>query len=259
LTDDAELRTTVLENLEGAVANGYASTLLTWTDAEIAQDMINFGGDLEDQTVEAMVPHIAEWRKSMADREIPEGDDDNNDLAEMLGGRGARVVGPIMATGGMLRQLLGGGEQEQVRPPSKKAQMIDQMLESAENIGELLNMDRCDGYTPTDRPVVSVPGAHAPTFAVCDADAEGTDQHVYVLARDEGLSLKWRLWSLCPSVELATPMIVIGDVKRALHRLNIFIDLANNKLSREDFYVLATGKPAEKTKKAASSRMHRAH
>jgi hypothetical protein len=89
--------------------------------------------------------------------------------------------------------------------------------------------------------------------------AEGTDQHVYVLARDEGLSLKWRLWSLCPSVELATPMIVLGDVKRALHRFNIFIDLANNKLSREDFYVLATGKPAEKPKRAASSRMHRAH
>jgi hypothetical protein len=260
LTDDAELRTTILESLEGAVSNGYAGTLLTWTDEEIAQDMIDFASDLEDQTVEAMVPHIAEWRKSMADREIPEGDDDNDDLAEMLGGHGARVVGPIMASGGMLRQLFGGGGEQEQGPPSKKARLIDTMLDSAESLSALLNADRCDEITPTERTWAPVPGAQSKAFVICAEEAKSQlDQHVYVLHQDQDTSLLWRFWTLCPNVELGASFNIFGDEKRALHRANIVIDIANNRIAKDDFAAMATGKPVKKRKRQAAARPAGAH
>jgi hypothetical protein len=263
LTEESDLRENILESLAGAVSNGYASTLLTWTDAEIAQDMIDFASDLEDETIEAMVPHIAEWRRSMADKEIPGGEDDGDDggvrerIAEMLGGEEAAVLGPfrVGSDGGLLRQLM-GGEGQSEKPASDKARQVDKMIEAASNIGELLNADRLDSYAPTDRPSASVPGAHAPAFAICAEEVRGADQHVYVLARDQDTSLRWRLWSLCPVSELATPVIVLGDEKRALHRANLLIDLANNRLGREEFYALATGRPPQGKRAAPDPKAH---
>jgi hypothetical protein len=269
LTEESELRQNILESLAGAVSNGYAATLLTWTDEEIAEDMQSYASDLEDAEVEAMVPHIAEWRRSMADKEIPGGEDDGGDggfgerLSEMLESGGAAIAGPFRlgSGGGLFQQLMSGGQRQSEKPASDEARQIDLMLEASENLGGLLNADRLDSYVPTERTSASIPGAHAPAFAICDEHAKGTDQHVYVLHRDEDTSLKWRLWSLCPNVELATPVILFGDEKRALHRANILIDLANDRLDRKEFYALATGKPvpgaaSKKAKPAPDQKAH---
>jgi hypothetical protein len=264
LTDDHDkaLRASILENMGAAVSGGYGAALLAMSDRQIAEDL-QARGNLEDEEIEAMLPHIEEWRKSMAGRELPEGDEELSEeeiadafraqLQEQLGDS-ARVEGPVFVRGGrglsaLLGRLGGGGDEA----PSRKARQFDVMQGAADNLTGLLNSDKCDQYQPSEREWTSIPGAHAPMFSACASEVRGSDQHVYVLARDADISLKWRFWSLCPASEMSAPIIILGDEKRARHRADLMMDLANAKLGQADFYAMATGTPVKKRRKTTEA------
>jgi hypothetical protein len=71
-----DLRSIVFENLDSAFENGYfkkGELLHGATLVEIANDMLAYSEDLEDETVDELLPFIREWMLKISGGESAEG------------------------------------------------------------------------------------------------------------------------------------------------------------------------------------------